>query len=229
VTYTPTSGAVALQGEVRSVFGSVGGISGPFGWPTGSASNLGAPGGSGTVQGFQNGAITSSATGTFPISGAIRDEYGALGGVTGQFGWPSSAPIENSGGLVQAFQNGAIVWSASTGAHQLSGAFRLAYATVGGVGGQIGWPTSDIVTASTAGGGTIQSFQSGAITLQAGKQSAAVLLDGPVRDYFNASGGLAGPLGWPTGSLKCVTSNECTQSFNGGRVTWTSQSGIRID
>jgi uncharacterized protein with LGFP repeats len=229
ITFTDASGAVLLQGEVRTVFGSVGGISGPFGWPTGQPSSIKASTGSGSVLGFQNGAIASSASGTFPVSGPIRDEYGAVGGITGPFGWPTSPPSENSGGLVQAFQNGAISWSSATGAHSLSGVFRAAYASVGGIGGRIGWPTSDQIQSSIAGGGTIQSFQSGAITLQGGKPAAAVLMDGPVRDYFNASGGLAGPLGWPTSSLACASSTECSQSFTGGTVFWSASRGTRVE
>jgi uncharacterized protein with LGFP repeats len=229
VTYTSSGGAVALQGDIRSVFGLTGGISGPFGWPTGQASNITTASGNGIVQAFQHGAITSSETGTFPISGPIRDEYSTAGGITGALGWPTSSPNANNGGLVQAFQNGAITWTSGTGAHVLSGPFRTAYATVGGIGGKIGWPTSDQIQTTTAGGGTIQSFQTGAITLQAGTTTASVLVSGPIRDYFNTRGGLSGPLGWPTSSMTCSTATDCTQAFTGGTVTWNATTGPRLE
>jgi uncharacterized protein with LGFP repeats len=227
ITYTAAAGAVALTGDIRTAFGSVGGLTGAFGWPTGPTSKLSANGG-GLVQGFQNGAIAQSTAGTFPLSGDIRAVYGSVAGTAGQFGWPTTGPIATNGGIVQAFQGGAIAQGPWTGAHALTGTFRQAYATVGGIGGKLGWPTGDVVTVATQGGGTLQRFEHGVVTQRSGLASAAIITDGPIRDYFNSLGGLSGVLGWPTQSQVCTSTANCTQTFEGGILSWSASTGIAL-
>jgi uncharacterized protein with LGFP repeats len=161
------------------------------------------------------------------MSGAIRTAYNTAGGVPGPIGWPVTSQITTNGGLVQAFQNAAITYTSTAGAHVLSGAFRDAYGTTGGIGGSIGWPTSDVVTSTVAGGGQVQGFEKGAVTQKTG--GAAIVLSGPIRDYFNVNGGLAGALGWPARGQVCTPDGtNCQQTFDGGTVTWTKAGGASL-
>lgn len=224
ITWTSRSGAVALTGDIRAMYNALGGVAGPFGWPATGVSDYAANGG-GSVQGFDSGAIAwTKAYGAVPLSGVLRTAYGANGGVSGPLGWPAAGQTSAGGGLVQAFQNGALVYSASTGAHALMGAFRTAYATTGGIGGTFGWPVTDVVGHPENGGGSVQAFQNGAITVK-GTGGPGILLFGPIRSYFNANGGLGGALGWPVANQVCAPDLSCTQKFDGGTVVWSPAAG----
>ncbi|MFF2052783.1 LGFP repeat-containing protein [Leifsonia sp. NPDC058194] len=227
IAWTPGAGAYALTGDIRAAYNALGGVTGGFGWPV-TAANAFPQNGGGLVQGFQNGVIlATTASGAYPLSGDIRAAYNAAGGIPGPVGWPLTSPISTNGGLVQAFQNAAITYTSGAGAHVLSGAFRTAYATVGGIGGSIGWPTSDVTAVGYAGGGSVQGFEKGAVTQKTGGD--AIVLLGPIRDYFNAQGGLASSLGWPAKSLACnATGTACQQTFDGGTVSWTAAGGATL-
>jgi uncharacterized protein with LGFP repeats len=226
ITSTSASGATQLTGAIRQAYAGLGGVAGAFGWPVTGPRDI-ADNGGGTVQAFQNGAIAYTASaGAFPLSSLIRVEYNDVGGASGTLGWPVTGPIAVGGGLVQGFQNGAIVSKASVGTHSVSGPIRTAYATTGGLGGTIGWPTSDPTTIATNGGGTAQGFENGAITWTS--RSGAALLTGPIRTFYNANGGVTGSLGWPTGSAVCQPDNSCSQSFDGGTILYSPTLGARL-
>lgn len=223
VTWTRPTGAVLLTGAIRDAYGLLGGLDGAFGWPTTGAGNVSANGG-GQVQGFQHGAITwTSATGAIPLSGDIRAAFGRAGGLDGTLGWPTAAASRVGKGLVQGFQNGAVTSVPGAGAFVISGEIRQLYGTVGGLDGRFGWPVSDMNPVSVAPGGFVQGFENGAITFT--DSSGAVYVEGPIRDFYNANGGLTGVLGWPAGAPACPTATSCSQEFQGGFVDWTATTG----
>jgi len=119
----------------------------------------------GVSQGFQNGAIYwMAATGAHATpDGPIRNAWGSQGWEAGPLGYPTT-PVRTAanGAQSQGFQNGAIYWTASTGA-QISpeGPIRNAWASQGWENGPLGYPTSGVY--STGGGATAQNFQGGRI------------------------------------------------------------------
>jgi hypothetical protein len=103
----------------------------------------------------------------------ISDKYTALGGAQGLLGPAVSGelPTPYGGGLYQEYQNGAIFWSASTGAHDIYGPIASkffetanetdAYGNV--VEGILGLPTNDETSLSGVLGALTATFQGGYI------------------------------------------------------------------
>jgi uncharacterized protein with LGFP repeats len=152
--------------------------------------------------------------------------YQAAGGLAGSLGWPTGNPVAlslNGGGLVQAFDGGALAWSRAGGAHALTGSLRTYYNSVGGIGGALGWPTGD--QAVGAGGALSQAFQGGTAYWSAAKGGRYVGAEF-VAAYV-AAGGLGGVLGWPTGTPVALSLNGGgkVQAFDGGALAWSSTGG----
>jgi hypothetical protein len=63
---------------------------------------------------FENGSIVSSANGTFPLYGGIRQTYKNTGGLEGRLGAPTSEEKGlGDGNIIQYFENGHIYWNGS--------------------------------------------------------------------------------------------------------------------
>jgi uncharacterized protein with LGFP repeats len=86
------------------------------------------------------------------------------------------------------------------------------YRTAGGPNGSLGYPTG---AAATVSGGTTEPFVWG--TIYAGP-SGTYAVYGSLRAAYIASGGITGPLGWPTSGDSC-TAGTCTQQFQHGSIT----------
>lgn len=217
IAVSDRTGAYAVMAPIRAPFSSAGGLGGPLGWPTGNARFESASGG-GTVQAFEGGAITSTAFGSYVLSGAMRAAFATHGGLTGSLGWPLSDALQyavNGGGTVQLFQGGSLVQRAGTATPVLlDGEIRRVFDAAGGLGGVPGWPTGEARAESANGGGTVQGFQNAAI---ASSVHGTFVITGEIRSFYGTQGGLTGALGWPT-SAAVVTGNEERQSFQGGTI-----------
>ncbi len=98
------------------------------------------------------------------VIGAIRAEWLSLGGPTGLFlGAPLTNELStpNGQGRYTLFQNGSIYWSPASGAHEVHGAIRDAWAAQGWEAGSLGFPVSDEYAVP---GGRASSFQGGTLT-----------------------------------------------------------------
>ncbi|WP_443022667.1 LGFP repeat-containing protein, partial [Sinomonas sp.] len=52
--------------------------------------------------------------------------------------------------------------------------------------------------------------------------------NGPIRTYWLNSGAERGRYGYPTSGQTCnSTASSCSQSFQGGTISWSSTSGIK--
>ncbi|MFZ4893237.1 LGFP repeat-containing protein [Plantibacter sp. Mn2098] len=225
IAWSAPRGAFPLTGLIRTYYGTQGGVSGALGWPASNPNGI-AVGTGGTVQSFQNGAVAVSAAGEFTIKGAIRTHFNELGGIGGSFGWPVSEEICASGTCRQEYQGGIIYNSAAYGSRSISGAILTAYRGAGGMGGVLGLPVTPPISIASNGGGVVQAFESGAIAFSVG--GGAQLLTGDIRNAFNAAGGIAGMLGWPTGPQTCAPDGSCSQSFTGGGVIWSKAKGAFV-
>lgn len=173
---------------------STGGASGPFGAlaAQGYVSVVG-----GMVGHFAHGVIVCAVDGgVIPVSGDIYSTFVAHGGATGTLGLPQGGPEAwSAGGVsgqIQYFAGGMILSSASTGTHPvLNGAYRTAWASLGGSSGSIGWPTGTPVSVD---GGTLQTFQRGAIFVPT--NGAAITVSGEIGRYW-ASGSNSQKMGRP--------------------------------
>ena len=111
--------------------------------------------------------INAPGVGEVTLDGPTAEAYAKAGGEA-TLGVPTAQPEKVGDGTVQAFANGTIYSSPSTGAHVVQGEILRVYTENGGPAGQLGFPTTD--EAETAGGpdvangGWISEFQHGTIT-----------------------------------------------------------------
>ena len=128
------------------------------------------------------------------------------------------------GGVSQGYENGAIYWTASTGAHISAGVIRDAWAAQGWESGPLGYPTTDVRTAPN--GAKSQGYENGAIYWTAA--TGAHISAGAIRDAWAAQGWESGPLGYPTTGVFSTVGGGNAQSFQGGRIDWSPTGGTRI-
>ncbi|MGC0366901.1 S-formylglutathione hydrolase FrmB [Rhodococcus sp. 27YEA15] len=166
IYWTPQTGAHPVSGDILAEWSAQGWEGGPLGYPT--ADEIATPGKAGKVQGFEIGAMYSSAAGTYAVLGMIMGKYGELGWENGWLGFPKSneIPIKDNGRFT-AFEGGNIYWSPGTGAWSVeNGPLFDGWKSVGYEGGRLGFPISDKFDIA---GGVQQNFQFGYITVIDGK------------------------------------------------------------
>lgn len=219
IAWSEATGAHMLSGAIRAAYGATGGVGGPYGWPT--AEQVCAADGScsqaftgGIIQLDENGKSTSMST-------DIRESYDSLlqsGVDLGKSLGETRTVTQGNGGRVHAFENGAIAASERTGAYAVMAPIRDPFNAAGGLGGPLGWPTNNVRTETSSGGGVVQGFEGGAIT---NSTSGTFVLSGAMRTAFGDRGGLSGPLGWPQ-------SNAIAHTVNGGGHVQTFQGGALV-
>ena len=180
----------------------------------------------GLSQGFDNGAIYWTVTGGARIStGVIRGAYGAQGWESGPLGYPISDVVTApNGAQSQGYQNGAIYWTAATGARTSAGAIRAAWGAQGFESGPLGYPVSDVRTAPN--GAQSQGYENGAIYWTA--TTGARISAGAIRAAWGAQGWENGPLGYPVTDEYPSADGDVAQDYQGGRIEWSSGKGARI-
>ncbi|WP_158170228.1 alpha/beta hydrolase-fold protein [Rhodococcus sp. JT-3] len=162
IYWTPQTGAHPVSGDILAEWSAQGWEGGPLGYPT--ADEIATPGKPGKVQGFEIGAMYSSANGTHAVLGMIMGKYGELGWENGWLGFPKSneVPIKDNGRFTE-FEGGNIYWSPGSGAWSVeNGPLFDGWKSVGYEGGRLGFPISDKFDIP---GGVQQNFQFGYITV----------------------------------------------------------------
>lgn len=191
-------GAYAMLGGLRTAHATRGGVAGKLGWPIANRT-CGLPGGF-CSQAFQHGTLYASAK----VSGAvsvpeIATYYTGKGGPGGSLGLPKQDAVPmaggaNGAGFNQPFTN-ALVSSSANGTFSMVGLIRTAHGKLGGVAGPLGWPLGD-QTCGLPKSGCKQVFQNG--TIYASGTTAFSVSYAPISTYYDAAGGAAGALGYPT-------------------------------
>lgn len=198
---TPFSGLVSVisrgKRAINAKYQELGGAGGWLGVPAGDPAV--APDGWGQYQHFQNGSIYwSLETGAYEVHGAIRDKWASLGWERSFLGYPltDETPTPDGRGRFNHFQGGSIYWSPGTGAHEVHGAIRDKWASLGWETSFLGYPLTDELTTAD-GRGRFNDFERGQIAWspQIGAGVSATSFDP------NTSGGLRpqglGPNGTP--------------------------------
>jgi stage II sporulation protein D len=93
------------------------------------------------------------------ITGAIRQKYDAIDCAPGL---PRSRQLRVAGGMRQRFEDATIYFSRGTGAHELHGRVLTHYIGLGGPGGRLGFPVTDVRRKSN--GNLRAGFEHGVIT-----------------------------------------------------------------
>ncbi|WP_373427568.1 GH25 family lysozyme [Arthrobacter sp. B3I9] len=232
ILWSPATGArISRSGGIRTLYRNNGAENGLLGYPT-TDEICGLTKG-GCYQNYQNGAIIWSPTTGAQLSpkGPIRTLWQQNRFETGPLAYPTSAVVcgLTKGGCYQNYQNGAIIWSPTTGA-QLSpnGPIRTLWQQNRFETGPLAYPTSAVVCGLTKGG-CYQNYQNGAI-IWSPTTGAQLSPNGPIRTLWQQNRFETGPLGYPTGPQTCnTTGTSCTQPFTGGKITWTPTRGAYID
>ena len=172
----------------------------------------------GCYQVFQGGAVYTSAGGTWPVRGGIKDAWVALGSEWGEVGYPLSGEIAISGGAYQEFENGRIYWSPSTGARSVPTASVAALGSFA----WLGYPTTNQMCGLVRSG-CYQLFQSGVLYTSAG---GTWPVRGGIKDAWVALGSEWGKAGYPL-SGEIPDGAGVYQQFENGRITWTAAEGAR--
>ncbi|WP_409330460.1 hypothetical protein [Trujillonella humicola] len=228
IYWAPATGARAvLNGPVRDRWGAQGWEGGSLGYPT--ADTRCGSSGSGCVQDFERGTIAwSTPTGARVVAGAVlarwtegRREAGPLGFPTAEM-WCGLS----QGGCVQQFQQGAVYWSAATGARAVSGPVQQAWGAQGWETGPLGYPRREM-HCDLVGGGCWQEFQNGALYWTAETGAHGVV--GAIRQRWGAQGWETGALGYPTTGVYCgLVRGGCFQQYQGGSIYWSPGTGARV-
>ncbi|HEY7308923.1 MAG TPA: hypothetical protein VH643_06090 [Gemmataceae bacterium] len=149
-------------------YAALGGPHGFLGQPfdVGAGSNeMPTADGKGRCRDFEHGSIYwSPQTGACEVHGDIRIKWAQLGGERGFLGFPLTDELgtPDGRGRFNHFQGGSIYWTPQTGAHEVHGAIREKWASMGWERSRLGFPISDEHTppgwhgrATTFEGGTI--------------------------------------------------------------------------
>ena len=179
-------------------------------------------------QNYARGALYwSQAGGTRLVMGAIRSRYLAAGG-PGILGAPTTdeTALPDGVGRFNEFTRASILWSPATDAHFVRGAIRSAWEATDGVGGPLGYPTSDELVLPD-GVGRVGHFQGGSVYWSPG--TGARVVWGAVGAAYASAGGSSGPLGYPL-SAETELSGDAgqVQRFQGGLITWSPSTGARV-
>jgi LGFP repeat len=152
-------------------------------------------------------------------------------------------------GFSSRYDRGTVYWNERTGTGMTAGAIEKRYRELGGVSEGPGYPIGSETQAATSHFGTVGAFQRfesnwdyedvaaienivtvcGA-TLYASEKGVFATWGG-IGEYYEASGGTRGPLGFPlSGNMWAFGSrdnptNEYRQEFEGGVVYWSDPTG----
>ncbi|SHG85565.1 reprolysin-like metallopeptidase [Geodermatophilus nigrescens] len=160
--WSPATGARAVTTRIGDGWARQGWEGGPLGYPV-TDTVCGLRDG-GCYQHFQGGTVMSSpASGSWAVSGALRDGWFRAGSEGGALGYPTAAAVcgLRDGGCLQRFQGGALYWSPATGAHPVvPGPVAERWGALGWERG-LGYP---LEPERAVVGGRSQRFQGGTLT-----------------------------------------------------------------
>lgn len=181
------------------------------------------------------------------MSGAILDEYQALGGpADGDLGFPT---IDEGDGKAPGSRNTTfsaadrpvIFWTPDTGARVVRGAVNAAWDKLGGSAGVLGVPTDD---ETYSGDEVSQTFSGGQVTWnrktnafttappELAEQLAGLEIPGDVTTAIaaarRAAGGPLGPLGAPEGEQYAIGSDGAGQNYAGGKIFYSPATGANV-
>jgi uncharacterized protein with LGFP repeats len=131
----------------------------------GGSAEAATPDGRGRFRDFQGGTIYwTPQTGAHEVHGAIRLKWAQLRGERGFLGYPVTDETGTPDGVgrFNHFQGGSIYWTPQTGAHEVHGAIREKWASIGWERSFLHYPVSD-ERIPPSGHGRVSEFQGGAI------------------------------------------------------------------
>lgn len=211
--WSPATGAHALWGRINARYAGIGGPGSWLGFPT--SSEITTPDGSGRFVTFEHGSIYWTAeTGAWEIPKDMLDAWGANGYETGALKYPTGAPEDVAGGMVQKFQGGLLTRNKDNQHHIVHGAIGAKYQEMGAAASKAGMPTSDEIAVN---GGFFQKFEHGHIYWSPAS-GAHYIEFGGVFDEWGKRGWEQGEFGWPTNDFTELPVGGVSQDFQHGTI-----------
>ncbi|HEX2810458.1 MAG TPA: hypothetical protein VHN80_30210 [Kineosporiaceae bacterium] len=161
--WSPATGAHEMHGAILLWYYSHGQAAGLMGLPTTDETST--PDGVGRYNNFTGGVLVwTPTTDVHEVHGSILGEWNATGRGAGVTGYPVTDEMTTPDGVGRFnhfSKGGSIYWTPATGAHEVHGAIRDAWAATGWELGPLGYPTSDEFAIPN---GRQSTFQHGYIT-----------------------------------------------------------------
>jgi uncharacterized protein with LGFP repeats len=219
--WTAATGAVEVYGDIQAKWQDLGGFA--WGLPATSVAPVGA--GQWASFGFDRAIYQSAATGLHSVNGQIFHLYDANGAAAGPYGFPTSDESGASGGVrLSTFQNAAIYWTQSGGAHSVFGLIFAKWMQLGALGSGFGVPVTNELPAPD-GVGRYNHFANDTSmywTPSTGAQSVR----GQIRGLWAAMGWERSLLAYPTSDeLPTADGRGRYNTFQTGAVIWTAALG----
>lgn len=214
IYWTPQTDAHEVHGAIRDKWASLGWEHSLLGYPKTDETTT--PDGRGRFNHFEGGSVYwTPQTGAHEVHGAIRDKWASLGWETSLLGYPTTdeTAVSNGPGRFNHFEHGSVFWSPSTAAHEVHGAIRDKWASLGWENSYLGYPVSDELNWTDPIlhlSGRISNFQWGRIAWT----SAGGAIDLPDLREFN--GTVTTPSGTALGGwVKVTVRANGTYTFEG--------------
>jgi uncharacterized protein with LGFP repeats len=167
----------------------------------------------------------------FALWGAIYYKYtDFVAGKNGNFQYFLGAPTSDEfktpkkNGAGQHFEGGSIYWSPATGAHEVHGAIKDKWASLGWENSFLGFPKTD-ETATPDGYGRFNFFEGGAIYYHPNLGTFAI--PNMIVEKWKKEGWEKGKLGYPT-SDEIIKGNHSVQLFEFGAVISSHASPYQV-
>jgi GH25 family lysozyme M1 (1,4-beta-N-acetylmuramidase) len=226
IYWSPSTGAHAVQGQIRTKWAALGSENG-LGYPITDETST--PDGVGRYNHFSAASGASiywtPNTGAHSIQGQIRTKWAALGWENG-LGYPTTDESTTPDGVGRynhfSMADGAsIYWTPSTGAHSIQGQIRSKWSALGWEAG-LGYPTTD-ETGTPDGIGRYNHFTNSASIYWTPATGPSAIY-GAIRDKWSSLGWEKSALGYPAGDEYGVTGGR-RHNFQHGTITWYSANG----
>ena len=163
IYWSPATRAHEVHGAIRGKWSSLGWERSFLGYPLTDETRT--PDGVGRFNHFQGGSIYwTPGTGAHEVHGAIRGKWSSLGWERSFLGYPltDESTTPDGVGRYNHFQGGSVYWTPATGAHEVHGAIRGKWSSLGWERSFLGYPLTDETT-TPDGVGRYNHFQGGSV------------------------------------------------------------------
>ena len=224
IYWTAATGAHEVHGLIRAEWSSLGWERSFLGYPLTDETKT--PDGVGRYNHFQGGSIYwTPATSAHEVHGAIRGKWSSLGWERSFLGYPLTDETKTPDGIgrYNHLQGGSIYWTPSTNAHEVHGAIRGKWSSLGWERSFLGYPLTDETT-TPDGIGRYNHFQGGSIYWT--PSTGAWEVHGAIRDKWASLGWERSFLGYPTSDEKSTEDGTGRFSeFQHGSIYWSPSTG----
>jgi len=228
IYWHPSTGAHEVHGSILARWSSMGFEKSVLGYPETDETRT--PDNIGRYNHFQHGSVYWHPNiGAFEVHGAIRQKWASLGWEKSYLGYPTTNELTtpDKEGRYNHFQNGSIYWHNDVGAHEVHGAIKQKWASLGWEKSILGYPQTD-ETATPDNAGRYNHFQHGSIYWH--PNTGAHEVHGSIMSMWSVNG-WEKRTGYPKTDETPMNSHDNGRfnDFQKGSIGWTPDMGAWFD